>query len=261
MAGASSNPDSTQYDRIGPEISTAEELPIAKNFDATVREKLGDICNLEVLDLACGDGAFAARFLQWGAARVTGVDISQFMVEKALSTFQDPRKAPFSVADCTKPLDKGRGRFDLVTGIWLLNYAQNKDELLAMWSNISRHLKPGGRFLGVVPSYALLREDVFPLLESQSESASGVYRFGGVSVQLLDRVEQGYRMRSTFHYATPVTIVEYMLHQNLHEECALEAGLENFRWGASDSVDMKAVDPETTSCVPLFQFITATCPS
>ncbi|KAL5342759.1 S-adenosyl-L-methionine-dependent methyltransferase [Aspergillus crustosus] len=158
----------TEYDVIGPTIQTSKELSLEKLFVTTVKDTIGDIQNLNVLDLACGDGAFAARFLQWGAASVTGVDISEFMVKQAIANSTIPRdlgaksKVDFVVADCTHPLDLGEGRrrqFDLVTGLWLLNHAKNKTELSTMWSNIARHLKPGGRFLGVLPNHSLLDKE------------------------------------------------------------------------------------------------------
>lgn len=47
------------------------------------------------------------------------------------------------------------GAFDLVTAIYLLNYATSKDQLLGMCRSAYDHLVPGGRFVAytVNPAY------------------------------------------------------------------------------------------------------------
>ncbi|KAK2605943.1 hypothetical protein QQS21_003669 [Conoideocrella luteorostrata] len=47
--------------------------------------------------------------------------------------------------------DEELGYYDLAFGAWFLNYAQTKEELTAVFENISLNLKPGGVFVGVVP--------------------------------------------------------------------------------------------------------------
>jgi ubiquinone/menaquinone biosynthesis C-methylase UbiE len=74
----------TQYDTIAldyQKISAAVPLRDAEWY--SLRERLGDLSGLSVLDLACGDGMGTRLIMQWGAARVVGVDISAQMIALA----------------------------------------------------------------------------------------------------------------------------------------------------------------------------------
>lgn len=44
------------------------------------------------------------------------------------------------------------GKFDLVIGSFLLNYAPNRDRLAMMSERIAAHLAPDGRFIGSIPN-------------------------------------------------------------------------------------------------------------
>jgi SAM-dependent methyltransferase len=49
----------------------------------TLMELIGDPREMAVLDMACGEGFYTRMFRERGAARVTGVDLSQGMIELA----------------------------------------------------------------------------------------------------------------------------------------------------------------------------------
>ena len=173
---------------------------------------------LEVLDLACGTGYWSRKSIDWGAKKVVGVDISKVMVDIARlqARAQDPSE--FHVVDCIAPFNMGT--FDLVLGIRLLNYAKDKTEVLAMWQNIFHSVKPGGRFVGVIPNYEIL----------QTTACEQEYHFGGVTYKVLERFTEGARIQVILDTTDPITFSCYMLEPWLHEECAIQAGFNGLRW-------------------------------
>src|SRR5262249_26788618 len=83
-----------------------------------------------------------------GAARVVGVDISHGMIELAGREQEtNGLEIDYLVQDAKLlALDE---TFDVVVAGYLLNYAETYSELLEMCSAITRHLKPGCRFVSV----------------------------------------------------------------------------------------------------------------
>ncbi|KAE8391633.1 hypothetical protein BDV23DRAFT_182445 [Aspergillus alliaceus] len=108
------------------------------------------------------------------------------MLDNARSQTRADDQSGFHVVDSTKPFNEGM--FDLVLAAWLLNYAANKEELLALWQNIFHSLKPGGRFIGVIPSSGILK----------TPSSARRYYFEGVSAEALECVAEGIRTKLLF---------------------------------------------------------------
>ena len=100
-----------------------------------------------MLDLACGEGIYARKIRAAGAAEVVGVDISHAMIALAVEAeTKEPLGCRYVVADIA---GLGRlGEFDVVTGMYLLNYARSRGDLLAFCQAIHANLASGGRFVG-----------------------------------------------------------------------------------------------------------------
>ncbi|AEW97851.1 MULTISPECIES: class I SAM-dependent methyltransferase [Streptomycetaceae] len=140
------SPAADQYAVIGDHYSDFKQTaPLALPEQHTVLTSLGDLRGLRVLDLACGHGHYTRLIKRAGAAEVVGVDLSPVMVDLARGAeAADPLGISYLVADA---VDLPRlGGFDVVSAVWLLNYATTKDELTAMFRGIHRNLVPGGRF-------------------------------------------------------------------------------------------------------------------
>lgn len=111
-------------------------------------ELLGDIRGKTVLDLGCGEGFYSRKLKLLGAKTVVGVDISQEMIRLARQQEgAKPLGCAYVVGDVNKIVYLGR--FDLVFGSYLLNYAQTRDELARFCRCIFSNLKPGGCFIGI----------------------------------------------------------------------------------------------------------------
>jgi len=96
----------------------------------------------DVLDLGCGFGDFAFVAKARGAASVTGIDISEKMLEVARSRITDPTvsfiRAPIETATL------GEAAFDLVVSSLAFHYVENYGAVLA---KVVRALRPGGQLV------------------------------------------------------------------------------------------------------------------
>lgn len=112
-------------------------LPMLERFGAKPQR---------ILDLACGEGAFAVAMAKKGF-KVTGVDLSPQMLQFASSRAQQENvNAEFLLQDiCSLPFEE---RFDLVT-CWYdsLNYLLELENLEKTFAGVSHALKRGGLFI------------------------------------------------------------------------------------------------------------------
>jgi ubiquinone/menaquinone biosynthesis C-methylase UbiE len=104
-----------------------------------LRAMLPDLSELKVLDLGCGFGWFCRWARQNGAAHVTGVDISERMLERAQATTPETAIA-YTRADMEQ-LELPHESFHLVYSSLALHYIADLDRLMA---EIYRSLVPGG---------------------------------------------------------------------------------------------------------------------
>ncbi|TQV98402.1 hypothetical protein V2A60_007854 [Cordyceps javanica] len=154
-----------QYDTIGTSYDVIKTTAFNKleqvSFRRNVEPLLHPPGTKTVLDLACGTGFYSQRLLEWGAASVVGVDVSSAMVEGAVERL---RRTPYSDRSRFEQGDgmvprrydnqdgsgRGPGGFDVVTGTWFLNYAEDAQQLRLMFETVAANLKPsGGVFVGI----------------------------------------------------------------------------------------------------------------
>ncbi|HWJ32178.1 MAG TPA: bifunctional demethylmenaquinone methyltransferase/2-methoxy-6-polyprenyl-1,4-benzoquinol methylase UbiE [Gaiellaceae bacterium] len=162
-------PDSvrTMFDRIAPVYDVMNHVMTAgldvrwRRLAAESVVRRGD----RVLDAACGTGDLAVADLKAGAGRVTGLDFSEKMLERAR------RKAPLDwVQGDMLALPFADATFDAATvGFGV----RNVDDLALALRELRRVLRPGGR-LAILeitqprgplrPFYALWFDRIVPLL-------------------------------------------------------------------------------------------------
>lgn len=137
-----------QYDHIAEEYQKAKGLSVFRVIEYSLFRQLGDLSGQAVLDLACGEGFNTRKLKQEGAERVVGVDISKEMVRLAQ---EQEAKEPLGIEyihDSVQTMGK-IGEFDLVTAVFLLNYAPTREDLLQMCQTAYDNLKPGQRFVAI----------------------------------------------------------------------------------------------------------------
>ena len=120
------------YDHDGNPLPALEE--------PHVREALGDVRRLDVLDLGCGTGRHTA-WLAAAGARVTGVDFSHEMLERARRKVADT-DAHIIVHDLHEPLPLEDTSFDAVVSGLVLEHIRDPR---AFFMEAHRVLRPGAR--------------------------------------------------------------------------------------------------------------------
>lgn len=127
------------YDRWAA-VYDHDANPLPALEEPHVREAVGEVRGLDVLDLGCGTGRHAI-WLAADGARVTAVDFSQGMLEKARAK-PGSEKVRFVVQDLHSPLSFSNASFDLVVSGLVLEHLR---ELSGIFNEAHRLLRPGGR--------------------------------------------------------------------------------------------------------------------
>ena len=210
---------STDYNPIAEQYKRSKYQPWRTFVESfTLMALVGDPTGLAVLDLACGEGYYTRLIRHRGAARITGLDLSAGMI--ALASAQEssqPLGINYAVADARELSDLDP--VDLVVAAYLLNYARTRDELQTMCDGIARSVIPGGRFVTVNTNPAL------------DFSVAPSYRKYGFETAVVGDWREGTPIQWTFHLSDgPLTIENYHLDKNAHEEAFRRAGFREVRW-------------------------------
>jgi SAM-dependent methyltransferase len=105
-------------------------------------ELIGDVSGLNILDLGCGDAAFAKDLLEWGCKTYTGIEGSSNMVQAATQALQgeNVRVIHTAMENWSYP----HHTFDLVISRLALHYIQDIESL---FQKVLQSLKPNGRLV------------------------------------------------------------------------------------------------------------------
>jgi len=210
-----------QYDHIGSKYDEYARTATLKRAESyTFFRMVGELAGQRVLDLACGFGFYTRQLKRRGAVQVVGVDISPEMVRLARAKEQeDPTGVEYRVGDAINlPL---LGPFDLVTAVYLLNYAESKDQMLGMCRSAYDNLVAGGRFVvyTVNPAFTL--------------SKPNSTKYG---VTMLRQTPEGDRYMCDLEFVTepPTPYQHPQWNQATHEWAMKEAGFRQFAWHPSE---------------------------
>jgi ubiquinone/menaquinone biosynthesis C-methylase UbiE len=209
----------TNYDPIAEQYKRSKQTPWRTHIECfTLLETIGRVDGLDVLDVACGEGFYTRLMRHRGATRVTGVDLSEGMVDLARKQeTQSPLGIEYHVGD-GRALELGR-EYDLAVAADLLNYATTREELGAMCESIARCLRPGGRFITVNQNPA------------RDFSAAPSYRQYGFETSVVGKWREGAPITWTFFLESgPFSIENYHLPVSVHEEALRRAGFGTVRW-------------------------------
>ena len=210
-----------QYDHIGSKYDEYAQTAALKRAESyTFFRMVGPLAGKRVLDLACGCGFYTKLLKPRGAAQAIGVDISPEMVRLARAKEHEaPTGAEYRVGNATDlpPL----GAFDLVTAVYLLNYAPSKAQLLSMCRSAYDNLRPGGRFVAytVNPAYTL--------------SKPNGSQYGCYFVCLTPEADR-YICDGLFVTEPPPPFQCYQWSQAAHERAIQEAGFRACTWYPSE---------------------------
>jgi SAM-dependent methyltransferase len=227
--------DEPVYDRIAKAYQASKQMPFRRCIEEySLFRLLGSLHGKSVLDLACGEGFYTRKMKARGAGRILGVDISPKMIELAVAQERErPIGCEYMVADVTA---LGRlEEFDVVVGVFLLNYARQRDDLLRFCGAIFQNLRSGGSFVGLNDN---------PANPVDQYSAYGKYGFRK-SIRL-PRTEG---TPITYHNRNPdgteFCFDNYYLAPSTYEAVFQEAGFSRFSWCGPwlDPEGSKAYEP------------------
>ncbi|CAN8099989.1 unnamed protein product [Discula destructiva] len=225
----------SQYDAIGSKYNVFKEVITSVVEEANMRKALMPYLiknpKARILDLATGTGHYSKKAIDWGADFVLGVDLSKAMVEAAKDTLsRDDKykdKVRFEVGDALN-LDSVEGEepFDIVLGVWLLNYASSLEEMTRMFGTIAASLKDGGVFIGLTPTPT---GDVDAMARRVTESRASVPKNFPIHVDYYERLESGDGWKTEISSTGPgnqFAFRNFHLKKSLYEEGARRAGLK-----------------------------------
>jgi toxoflavin synthase len=206
-----------QYDHIGSKYNEYAQIATLKPAESyTLLRLVGKLEGKRVLDLASGFGFYTKLLKQRGAAQVVGVDISPEMVRLAREKGGDESNGiEYLVYDAAQLPQLGH--FDLVTAVYLLNYATSKEQMLGMFRSAYDQLVAGGRFIAytVNPAFTL------------SKPNSTKY---GVTVLCQAPEEDRYVCDAEFVTDPPTPFRYVQWSQGTYEWAVTEAGFRTFAW-------------------------------
>ncbi len=192
------------YDRWAS-VYDHDENPLPALEEPHVRNALGDVRHLDVLDLGCGTGRHTA-WLAAAGARVTGVDFSHEMLERARRKVTDT-DVHVIVHDLHEPLPLEDTSFDAVVSGLVLEHIRDPR---AFFKEAHRVLKPGARAVVSAMHPAMFLRD--SRARFTDPDSGEVVAPGSLSHQLGDFVMAalgaGFTLRGVGEYAPEAEFVQ-----------------------------------------------------
>jgi toxoflavin synthase len=209
----------TNYDPIAEQYKRSKQQPWRAHVEAfTLLRLIGNPAGKVVIDVACGEGFYTRMIRQRGAAKVTGVDLSEKMIELARASEAEQRLGIDYIVGDGRNLGLAAA-YDLAVAAYFLNYAHDRAELNSMCSGVARCLKSGGRFVTANSNPACN----FPSAPS--------YRKYGFEAFVAGLLCEGAPITWRFHLEDgPFDIENYFLDVETHEEALRTAGFRDIRW-------------------------------
>ncbi len=134
----------------------------------TAIQLLGKLAHGQVLDIGCGNGVFAAELASAGASKVVGYDISYSQIKLAKTLYSKLPQLSFIASNPKKFQHKEK--FDAATAILVLMNAKNFTELKEFFASAFKHLKDGGKFIGITynPEFKRYNQPLYRRLWSRA---------------------------------------------------------------------------------------------
>jgi SAM-dependent methyltransferase len=214
----------SQFDALGDAYTQSAALAYREHAEQySMRQAIGDVSGLSVLDLGCGTGLYTRRLAQWGAARVVGIDVSEGMLATARAEeHEEPLKIEYLHRDAAHPSPKPDpaldGQFDLVSSVYVLCYAATRGELAGFFTTARRSLSAAGKRL------------VAMTLDTGYNREPGYYSPYHLA---LTPTEEGEGRPVVLDVSTPggkIHVTLYWWSKNTYADCAAQAGFTDISW-------------------------------
>ncbi len=189
-----------QYDDIATEYAAIRNATKQYVLHPTLLAMAGDLSGRTILDVGCGDGYFTRLFAHEHPASIMGVDISTEMIALAKQN-KDPIMPTIEYMVGDIAMMELSQRFDVITAVYVLNYATTPEKLLQMSKNLFTHLNNGGRLCIITLTPKLQPRTVFlrdwRFLHSAGQS---IFHNGDEVISEVKNPETGTVSSFTCHY-------------------------------------------------------------
>jgi ubiquinone/menaquinone biosynthesis C-methylase UbiE len=161
------------------------------NIDQWTTELLEPQPGMKILDIGCGAGKQCFLFDDYtqGAAKITGGDFSEELLEKARAKNRERgSNIDFRLLDFNKPFAFADNTFDLCTSAFAIYYAS---DLVFTFGEAHRVIKPGGRLFvsGPLPENKQMFYDIVKEASNATiPPMPGSSRFKGDIFNTIDRI-------------------------------------------------------------------------
>ncbi len=209
-----------EYDQIAEAYRDSKDLSFRTFIEEfTLFQLLGKADSLDVLDLACGEGHYTRKIKLAGARTVLGVDISSEMISLAKDQeLLHPIGCEYLCANAAKL--HTTFKVDVITGMYLLNYAKTAQELYQFCRSAYQALKPGGIFVGFNDNINENPNDAPSFLKYGFEKTTPALQKEGDVVKYTITNEDGTRFSIDNFFLTPET----------YQRAFEKAGFIGFSW-------------------------------
>lgn len=144
------------YDKITEGYEKATVRPLRRfAYDYTIKHYVGDLSGKKVLDLACGEGISTRMLHDLGAETVHGIDISKKQID--LARKQELPGVTYEQKDCMSEEFSTGEKFDVVSGMMFIHYAESKDQIKKVLKNVHSILADDGVFYAMTVDPDLLK--------------------------------------------------------------------------------------------------------
>jgi len=217
-----SDNNGAQYDSIASQYSEGKQSPLRRYVEAySLFEMIGDAAGKQVVDLACGDGIYARRLQREGAAEVTGVDISQGMIDIAEKIEAEvPKGIRYICADAQQLGEvMPAASADLIVGSYLFHYAPNEKALRNMLTAVRSVLADGGRFVGINENP-----------EQSLTDFAGYAQYGFNKMACAPLIDSSAVTYSMVSGRSMINFEVYYYARSTYERLFAECGFSSWRW-------------------------------
>jgi toxoflavin synthase len=209
-----------QFDQIADAFSSSDRLARLRSdvVEPHVLATLGDVCGKDLLDLGCGDGVFSRLVMRGGAHRVVGVDISPEFIRIARDTeAREPLGVEYHVGSHLD-LEETR-QFDAALAVFVLHYADTREDLYRMCANVSRSLVSGGLLVAVINSF---QDDPF------FTAGPNLTRYG-ITFHLSGALREGDKVPMEMHAEHPFTVDVTHWSRETYARTLRDVGFDNVK--------------------------------
>jgi toxoflavin synthase len=142
------------YDAIALDYANMDVIFKQGVIGPSLLDVLGNLEGEAVIDWACGSGEFSTLPLvtRCHAERVLGIDRSPEMIEQAQAQSVDFPQITYLVGDAVSMDVTGIEPVSIALSVFLLNYAEDREQLRDMYARVAACLRNGARFVAVVPN-------------------------------------------------------------------------------------------------------------